>query len=150
MKFNDYRPFTDCQIEVVVREKRPGDEPRGLVPAYHFDIRLRGKSETIGGVNLRISNSRHIVMYAGHIGYGINEAYRGHRYAAKACNLISQVALDHGLKTLWITCNPDNWASRRTCEILGCEFIEIVDLPENTDMYQRGERQKCRYRWALE
>lgn len=149
-EFNDYRPFTDGEIEVVVREKRPGDEQSGLVAAYHFYIRLLGKSEPVGIVNLRIGNTRHLAMYWGHIGYGIEEAYRGHHYAARACNLIRQVALDHGLKTLWITCNPDNWPSRRTCEILGCELVEIVDLPENTDMYQRGERQKCRYRWDLE
>ncbi|MEE8418514.1 MAG: hypothetical protein V3S02_00210, partial [Dehalococcoidales bacterium] len=70
-------------------------------------------------------------------------------YAARACNLIKQVALDHGLKTLWITCNPDNVPSRRTCEILGCELVEIEDLPEETDLYRDGDRQKCRYRWDL-
>ena len=149
-EFNDYRPFTDGEIEVVVRETYSGIEQSEFVAAYHFDIRLPARSETIGAVNLRIGNSRDIVMYAGHIGYGIDPAYRGHRYAAKACNLISQVALDHGLKTLWITCNPDNWASRRTCEILGCKFVEIIDLPEDTDMYRAGERRKCRYRWDLE
>jgi predicted acetyltransferase len=149
-EFNDYRPFTDGEIEVVVSEKRPGDEQRGLVPEYRFEIRLTGEPEPIGRVSLRVGNTRHLVLYGGHIGYGVDEAYRGHRYAAKACNLIRQVALDYGFKTLWITCNPDNRASRRTCEILDCEFIEIVDLPENTDMYQEGERQKCRYRWDLE
>ena len=148
-EFNDYGSFTDGEIEVVVREKRPGDEQSGLVAAYHFDIRLPGKSEPVGGVNLRIGNTRHLVMYAGHIGYGIEEAYRGHHYAARACNLIRQVALVHGLKTLWITCNPDNYPSRRTCEILDCELVEIVDLPEDTDMYREGDRQKCRYRWDI-
>jgi hypothetical protein len=28
--------------------------------------------------------------------------------------------------------------------------VEIVDLPEETDMYQEGERQKCRYRLNLQ
>jgi predicted acetyltransferase len=149
-RFNDYRPFTDGEIEVVVKEKQTGDEPRGLVPAYHFNIRLRGNPVSVGQVDLRVGNTRHLVMYGGHIGYGVDKDYRGNRYAARACNLIRQVALDHGLRTLWITCNPDNWPSRRTCEILGCELVEIVDLPENTNMYQEGERQKCRYRWDLE
>ncbi|UCB43274.1 MAG: GNAT family N-acetyltransferase [Dehalococcoidales bacterium] len=149
-EFNDYRPFTDGEIEVVVRARYPGNEQRGLVPEYRFDVRLPGKPEPIGGVSLRVGNTRHLVMYGGHIGYGVNEEYRGHRYASRACSLIRQVALDHGLKTLWITCNPDNLPSRRTCEILGCEFIEIVDLPEDTDMYRAGDRQKCRYRWDLE
>jgi len=49
----------------------------------------------------------------------------------------------------WITCNPDNAASRRTCELAGAVLVEIVDLPEDIDMYQEGERQKCRYRLEL-
>jgi tagatose 1,6-diphosphate aldolase len=59
------------------------------------------------------------------------------------------LARHYSLNPLWITCNPDNYASRRTCELAGATFIEIVDLPEDTDMYQMGERQKCRYRLDL-
>lgn len=148
-KFNDYEPFSDDEIEVVVRRKSPGDTSKGYVPAYWFDILLSGNPEPIGQIDLRIGNTRHLIMYGGHIGYGIKEEYRGHQYAARACNLIKRVAMDHGLKTLWITCNPDNQPSRRTCEILGCELVEIVDLPQDTDMYRSGDRQKCRYRWEL-
>jgi tagatose 1,6-diphosphate aldolase len=32
----------------------------------------------------------------------------------------------------------------------GAEFIDINDLPPETDMYQEGERQKCRYRLTLQ
>ena len=148
-RFNDYEPFTDGEIEVAVRAKLPGDSARGIVPSYDFDVRLPGRRGVVGRVSLRVGNTKHLVMYGGHVGYGINERYRGNRYAAKACSLIRPVALDHGLETLWITCNPDNYASRRTCEILGCELVEIVDLPEDTDMYRHGERQKCRYRWDI-
>ncbi|MBI2851214.1 MAG: GNAT family N-acetyltransferase [Chloroflexi bacterium] len=122
---------------------------KGFVPAYWFDIRLAGRPERIGRVDLRIGNTSHLILYGGHIGYSVNTEHRGHRYAARACSLIKPVAVAHGLKTLWITCNPDNIASRRTCEIIGCKLIEIIDLPADTDMYQRGERQKCRYRWDL-
>jgi tagatose 1,6-diphosphate aldolase len=149
-KFNDYGVFSDGEIEVVIREKIPEIREKGYVPSYEFDIRLPRKHKSIGRVSLRIGNTRNLVMYGGHIGYAIYKKYRGHRYAAKACNLIKPVALDHGLETLWITCNPDNYASRRTCEIIGCEFVEIIDLPEDIDMFREGERQKCRYRWDLE
>jgi predicted acetyltransferase len=50
---------------------------------------------------------------------------------------------------VWITCNPENVASRRTCELAGGQLIDIVDLPPETDMFKEGERQKCRYRFAL-
>jgi tagatose 1,6-diphosphate aldolase len=39
------------------------------------------------------------------------------------------LAVRHGLSELWITCNPDNIASRRTCEAAGAELVEVVDLP---------------------
>ena len=148
-EFNDYDEITDGEIKVVVRERRPAKPEIGYVPAYRFDILLPDNPEPIGQIELRVGNTRHIIMYAGHLGYRINEEYRGQRYAAKACNLIKRIALDHDLDTLWITCNPDNYASRRTCEIMGAKFVEIVYLPEDTDMYQSGERQKCRYRWNL-
>jgi predicted acetyltransferase len=148
-KFNDYGVLSDGEIQLVVRNKHPVDRLRGYLPAYEFDIRLPGRNEPIGFVNLRIGNTEHVVMYAGHIGYRIYENYRGHRYAAKACNLVKQVAIDHGLETVWITCNPDNIPSRRTCEIVGSEFVEIVDVPEDTAMYREGDKQKCRYRWDL-
>jgi len=148
-KFNDYQPFSDGEIEVVVSEKRPANPAMGYVPVYRFDIYLLAKSEVIGQVELRVGNTMNLEMYVGHIGYGIKKEYRGHRYAVKACNLIKQVAIDHDLKTVWITCNPDNYPSRRTCEILGCKLVEIVNLPRYTDLYKQGDRQKCRYRWDL-
>lgn len=54
------------------------------------------------------------------------------------------------MSELWITCNPDNRASRRTCELAGAALMEIVDLPSNSDMYLEGDRQKYRYRLATE
>ena len=148
-EFFDYQPFTNGEIEVVVKDKVPPDNERGYIPGYEFTIRFSENKKPVGRVNLRIGNTERIIKYIGHIGYGIEEKYRGHHYAAKACRLIKQVALDHGLGTLWITCNPDNNPSRRTCEVLSCELVEIIDLPEDLDMYRRGERQVCRYRWDI-
>lgn len=148
-KFNNYGKFTDGEIEVVVREKRPAAKLKGYVPSYEFNILLPEKHDPIGRIGLRIGNTKLIIMYVGHIGFEIQEEYRGHRYAMKACNIIKRVAIDHCLKTLWINCSSENYPARRTCELLGCEFVEIVDLPEYTVMYQRGDRQACRYRWDL-
>ena len=58
-------------------------------------------------------------------------------------------AKKHQINPLWITCNPDNIASRRTCEIAGGKLVEIVELPSNNDQYHKGDRNKCRYRFDL-
>jgi tagatose 1,6-diphosphate aldolase len=147
--FHDYGTFTDGEIEVFVQETIPADDEHGQVPMYRFGIRPAGTDIVVGRVNLRIASTEDILMYAGHIGYRVEEPYRGHRYAAKACRLIRPVALDHGLETVWLTVNPDNCPSRRTCEELGCTLVEIVNIPEDNDQYLDGERQKCRYRWDI-
>jgi tagatose 1,6-diphosphate aldolase len=84
--------------------------------------------------------------YGGNIGYGLEPAWRGRHYAGKACKLLKQVALDQGMGVLWITCNPDNWPSRRTCEWIGATLVEIVDLPPDNDQYLDRETRKCRCR----
>lgn len=47
-----------------------------------------------------------------------------------------------------ITCDPDNWASRRTCEE-GLKLKEIANLPPHNVMYLEDERQKCIFGWIL-
>jgi tagatose 1,6-diphosphate aldolase len=148
-EFLDTGCLMDRDLELVLVGKDPGDPARGWIPAYRFTMRLVGSDEEIGRIELRVGDTEPLHRYAGHIGYGVLEAYRGHRYAARACRLLLPLARRHGMRTLWITCNPDNLASRRTCELLGASLVEIVDVPEDTDMHQRGERQKCRYRLDL-
>lgn len=127
----------------------PADPEKGKVPAEHYFIVEKCSQERAGAIRLRLSNEDDILRYAGHIGYNVDEAWRGRNYAAYACLELKPVALEHGFTEVWITCDPDNWPSRRTCERIGAELVEIVDLPEDNDMYKDGERQKCRYRWQL-
>jgi predicted acetyltransferase len=148
-EFHDPGRLVDGDLALVLAEKYPGDPAINYVPAYKFKLMLRDQPEEIGNIELRIGNTDSIVLYGGHIAYGVEPAYRGQHYAARACRLLLPLARSHGLATIWITCNPDNFASRRTCKLAGATLIEIVDLPEDNDMYQRGERQKCRYRLDL-
>ena len=80
---------------------------------------MRVGGERIGNISLRLGRTEFIERYAGHIGYGVDLAHRGHGYAARACRLVFPVAKRNGFTVLWITCNPENVASRRTCERAG-------------------------------
>jgi tagatose 1,6-diphosphate aldolase len=102
-----------------------------------------------GRISLRIWTTDYFVRYVGHIAYSVAPEFRGRRYAARACKLLMPLARCHDLGSLWITCDPENIASRRTCERIGAELVEVVDVPEGTPLYDRGERQKCRYRLDL-
>ena len=141
--------LTDGEISLVLRKTTPADPEKGFVPAYIFNITKTDTDEAAGEIALRVGYTGDLVWYAGHIGYGVHEPFRGNYYAAKACRLVLPLAAAHGMDVLWITCNPDNWASRKTCEFIGAELVGIVDLPEYTEMYKRGERRKCRYRVIL-
>lgn len=141
--------LTDRDLQLVLVERIPEDRGKGYAPAYKFEMRRGGATDTVGGIYLRVGDTFRLRMYAGHLAYGVHPEFRGHHYAARACRLLLPLAGSHGMTELWITCNPDNWASRRTCELAGAVLVDTVDLPEDIDMYQEGERQKCRYRLDL-
>lgn len=146
--FKDFDFLTDGEMALRITKKTPANPAKNWVPAYFYDITLYDSNERMGGIDIRIGDNENL-YYGGHIGYNVDEKFRGHAYAAKACLLIQEVAKGHGMKRLIITCNPDNMASRRTCEKVGLRLQEIVDLPETNDMYLEGERSKCIYVWDL-
>lgn len=137
-------PLADGELELVLVETTPADPAREWLPCYVFEMRVDGRK--VGGINLRIGNTHNIVMYGGHIGYGVEPEFRGHHYAERASRLLLPLAKAHELDTIWITTNPDNIASRRTIERLGARLVEIVPLPEDNNQYSDGDREKCRYR----
>ncbi len=123
----------------------PGEPSRGFVPYYHFHIIAPGGPD-VGHINFRVGDTEHILLCAGHIGFEILEAHRGHGYALQACRAIAPfVASLYDAVT--ITCDPDNHASRRTIERLGACFVDEVVVPQHDPHYQRGSRWKRRYRW---
>jgi hypothetical protein len=102
-----------------------------------------------GGISLRIGDSPDLRHFVGHVGYHVYPPHRRHRLAERATRLLLPLARRHGLRELWITANPDNAASRATCERLGAKWVDTLSLPLDHPLYLRGERQKCRYRLPL-
>lgn len=135
------------EIQLLLEKAVEGDDEKGWVPAYHFAI-CDLKGNKMGVCDLRIGHNEKL-YYGGNIGYRIAEEYRGHHYAGKACLLLFELARRHDLEYVIITCNPDNYASRKTCEYAGGKLIEIVKVPAGNDMRERGEMEKCVYRFML-
>jgi len=116
-------------------------------PTYFFRMMSVSREEEMGTINLRIGSTVHLERYAGHIGYGVHPPHRGRHYAARSVNLLLPLAYRHGISPVWITCDPENGASRRSLEIAGAEFVEIVDVPEDCGIRKYGGKlRKSRYR----
>ncbi len=135
--------------ELVLRLDKTVEGNQNWLPTYHFHI-CDHSGNRLGKCDLRIGHNEG-VYYGGNIGYQIFPEYRGRHYAGKACLLLYELAKRHGMDYLIITCNPDNYASRKTCEYAGCRLTEIVELPADNDMrLEKGETEKCIYRVDLQ
>lgn len=142
--FLELRELVDDEVCLVLEELYPGDTELEWAPAYRFAITVQGQN--VGKIELRLSESDFVVQFAGHVGYSVEPLHRGNRFAARALRLLLPLAKRHGFSCLWATVDPENWASRRSCELAGATLAGIVDLPEDCEMYRRGDRQRCRYR----
>lgn len=145
--FKPYNLKTD-EIQLRLDRTAEGNTEKGWVPAYYFDI-CDLKGTKMGFCDLRVGYTEG-TYYGGNIGYTVYEEFRGHHYAGKACLLLFELAKKHGMKELIITCNPDNIASAKTCEYVGGELLETVELPiDNPMRVEDGETHKRIYRVRL-
>lgn len=118
--------------------------PKGFVPYYIYIIDVDGVE--VGRLTLR-EGSDEQCYYEGHIGYTIDEEYRGHYYAYQACLLLKE-KIDR--KHVYITCDPNNIASLKTIQRLGCEYIETKKVPTQLRKYfAKDEIEKMIFQWNL-
>jgi tagatose 1,6-diphosphate aldolase len=113
------------------------------VPTCFFRMIHSRSGDEVGRINLRVSTDRHIRLHAGHIGYEVNPVSRGQRYASRALTLLKPLARQFGIDPLSVTCDPENMASRRTCEIAGAILADVLDLPGECIIHRNGHPRKC-------
>lgn len=119
------------------------------VATVFYNIVLHNTDIVVGDIDLRLTMNKYMYYY-GHVGYNVKEAYRGNHYALKACEMIKIIARDvYNLSELVITCNPDNIASLKTIEELGCKYIETVNVPISHQLYWKGEKKKAIYKISI-
>lgn len=145
--FFDTSFLKNDEISLIRERTADANEKSGWVPAYYFAVYDR-EGNKVGECDLRIGHNDN-TYYGGNIGYTVFPPYRGKHYAAKACKLLFELARMHGMEYLYISCDPDNVASRKTCEYAGGEFVETAILPEENEMRKNGEIAKCIFRFVL-
>jgi predicted acetyltransferase len=126
------------------------DEEIGLVDGSMFDIYTKGLfGRRCGYVSYRHGESE-ALYYLGHIGYHIDAPFRGQSFAYRAVRLIMPYIASYGVRSVTITTDVDNIASRKTCEKLGCVLESIVPVPLEFQEVCMGSTAKCRYILPLE
>lgn len=131
-------------VTIKLIHKTKGDPNGQWLPSYVYDIINNKNQKVVGRCDLRIGMNDYM-YYMGNIGYVIYPPYRGQHFAALATLLlfdIAQLFMDECI----ITCNPDNIASIRTCELAGCEFVEEVMVPDDHELIKQGEYTKRIYK----
>jgi len=136
---------SDDDLKLVLAECQPPQTSAWRVPAYLFYLQNHS-SQYMGRIRLRVGWNDDIIKFAGQVGYAVEPAFRGRRYAGRACRLLLPLARQHGLEQLWITCQPDNLASRRTLQRLGAEFTGVLDVPLEYPLDAGLERKKACFR----
>lgn len=134
--FYDTKDLRDGEIMLRLMTTCEAQPEKRWLPAYYFDICLLDGT-TIGYCDLRLGHNDKTYV-GGNIGYGIHEAYRGHRYAAKACALLFKQARKHGMDHLIITCVPENAASAEPARSQAASCWRSWTSPKITRCMRKG------------
>ena len=149
MLFHHHKPeFSDGIIDLIPIQAAPPERELGFGHEQIWRITLHNERREIGQISYRDGESRYIYYY-GHIGYHIDEPYRGNHFAYAACKLIENEIRRSGKTSVVITCDPDNAPSRKTCLRLGCLFERVAEVPEYIYRKYEINRTKCRYIWHV-
>lgn len=136
----------DNELKLICISKKKAVPEKDFVPVYNFEIYKQ--NHRIGKINLRIGYNEGL-FYVGNIGYMIDEAKRGNHYAAKACKLLIPLLHAHDMKSVIITNEKDNTASRKTCEYIDAQLVAVIPLPTWTPLYKEGQRYVSVYKWLI-
>ena len=144
--FSRHALYSDGEIELVLSNEDVADDACGITDGFTFYIYHVKPWRYAGYVSFRIGESPEL-YYLGHIGYRVQEEWRGHGYAARACKMLMPLIRKMHIPNVVITTNVDNTPSRKTCEKLGCTLEHIAPVPSAYRKIVDGARYKCRYIW---
>ncbi len=140
---------SDDEITLHISSIQGADETKGFVPKYVFDIVRNSDGAAVGSIDLRLGYMRNL-YFGGNIGYSVKEEFRGNGYAGKACKLAFEIAREHRMPYVIISCREDNIPSRKTLERLNGTLLETRVPASYSALYRAGEQTPhCIFRFDL-
>lgn len=124
------------ELVIILEQYLEENHQQGWVPVYRFKIMDIAKN-VVGGIEFRAGITELLKDRDGHIGYHINEPYRGNKYSLKALKMILPFIWEHPIKELVLTTDIENNASEKILKLLGARFLKINN-DKKIYVYQRN------------
>lgn len=140
----------DKELRLTFSQKDYCSAPDDNIPVYTFKMTDINSSQEMGGINLRVGITENIELYRGNIGFTVFESFRGHHYAGKSCLLLIPFLKTFDFRSIWLRCNTDNIASKKTLEYIGAIYVDTTIIAEDSPYMgfcPPDARRKLRYRW---
>lgn len=135
LRFLGYRKIaTDEEIDIYENPVERG------VKKYH--ITLHNVPKEIGSI--KISYGATAIHRFGHIGYEIDEKYRGHNYTLRALEMLKDEMIEKGLLFPTIAAFPNNLPSIRIIENFGGKLIHEAQNRFDWNIYQVRLKEKTK------
>ena len=99
----------------------------------------------VGRINFTLVTDLEVptIKYDGHFGIFVKEKFRGHRYASKALKILIPWVRDQlGLNPIYVCCDEINIASFKSIQYAGGNFLGILDVPRDIDLYLEEKLEK--------
>jgi predicted acetyltransferase len=152
LEFLQQSTMIDGDLKLHFLGKTITTPPDTILPVYKFMMVNSLSGAEMGGITLREGYTDNVILYRGNIGFTVNENFRGNHYAARSCILLLPLIRMIGLNPVWLTCNVDNIASKKSIERIGATYVDTVTIPKDSPYYQyypEGSKTKLRYRWEI-
>jgi predicted acetyltransferase len=115
------------------------DLPKGWVPCHTYWL-SNNDNEILGSIRIReYLNNDFLREIAGHIGYDISPRYRRNGYGKTILKLGLEKAKDIGLNKVLVTCDFDNYPSKK--------IIEANKGVFESEIYNKSKNKKLRRYW---
>lgn len=129
MQYNEkYSTLINDAMELKLIHFDQGNEAE--IPYYWYEIIPKVLNKPVGKISIRLGDNYHS-YYNGHIGYEVDEEYRGNNFSYQAAKMVLSVAKDYGMERIYLVCDENNIASSKTIEKLGAELVEKVVPPKD-------------------
>lgn len=110
--------------------------PEGYVPASTFWL-LDEEEELVAVAHLRHRLTPALLIYGGHVGYGVRPSRRNQGYATLLLKLVLPEARALGIEKVLVTCDKKNLASARVIVKNGGVLDSEVPRPDTEGTTQR-------------